>query len=83
MPVVFISKGLAVCPGGQTKDVKATVKELSAVGFQKIAVFDTDSSLLSEDWISLRDDIFPGLVPFVRNRDSMNGTTFQDIISDF
>jgi hypothetical protein len=82
IPAVFVSMGMAVCRDGLPSDLRLTVRELAEVGFGKIIVFDTDSSLFSGDWADLHD-IFQGLIPFIR-KDSgqIENTMFREIIID-
>lgn len=82
IPVLFVSRGTAVCAGGQTKEINDAVNDLSGIGFKKIVIFDTDSSINTDGWSSLYGR-FSGLVPFVRKRDDgIEDIGFREIISD-
>ena len=82
VPVVFVSRGRALCGGGRTADVGAAVEELAGIGYREVAALDTDSSLGEGDWAHLRDRL-PGLIPFVRSRGSVAAGGFKDVIADF
>ncbi|AIZ56173.1 hypothetical protein Mpt1_c02730 [Candidatus Methanoplasma termitum] len=83
IPVLFVVKGRVACRGGNTKDIRTSVDEIARIGFREIAVFDTDSSLMNEDWVSLKDR-FRNIIPFVRSKESgIREIGFEMIISDY
>ena len=83
IPVLFVSRGKVVCRGGQTKDIGQAVGELERIGFGEIIVFDTDSMLSADDWISLRSRS-AGVIPFIRAVGAAAGDAgFEKIIFDF
>jgi len=82
IPALFVSHGRVICRGEQTKDLASAIAEMERIGFAEIVVFDTDSTLSTDDWGSLHER-HPGLIPFIRNRDGIAGDAgFQKIIYD-
>jgi hypothetical protein len=82
IPLLFVSKGKAICRKGEERDVRAAAEDVSKIGFWEIAILDTDSSLTAYDWSSLHNR-FPGLIPFVRKKSGpTEGIGFEKIIFD-
>jgi hypothetical protein len=82
IPVLFVSGGAAVCRGGETKELRSAIAELSKTGFQEIAVLDTDQSVGKEEWTALNDR-YEEVIPFIRKDDgSAEGIGFKKIIAD-
>jgi hypothetical protein len=82
IPVLFIARGKVICRGGQTNDIMASVEELARTGFIEIIIFDTDSTMMKEDWIRIYDR-FQGIIPFIRNKDaSLAEIGVKAVISD-
>ncbi len=67
MPVLFVSQGMVICRDEGTKDIMSAVSEIAGIGFKEIVLFDTDSMLGMYDWVAL-NNMFPGLIPFVRSK---------------
>lgn len=79
-PLIFLSKGRALCGKGILKELRKVLNEVSAVGFADIVLYDTDSAMTGEDWMSIHDR-FPGAIPFVRSEDTMP-SEFRNVIHD-
>jgi hypothetical protein len=82
IPVIFAPQGRAICRGGSTKDIITAIEEMTKIGFEEIAVLDTDSVLRIDDWISLNDRT-RGLIPFVRYKNvALSNAGIKKIIYD-
>jgi len=82
IPVLFAPQGRVKCRGSETKDIRTVLEELEKIGFHEIAVFDSDSVLRPEDWISLRERS-EGVIPFIRYRnEELVRAGFKRIIFD-
>lgn len=63
IPAVFVSNGSAVTRSGPG-DVRSIVDDLSGIGYYKMCIVDTDSSVSEYTWSTLADR-YPSTVPFV------------------
>ena len=81
-PTLFVFHGKVICRREQTKDIGTAIGELERKGFSEVVVMDTDSTLRRDDWLYLYEK-YPGVIPFVRNKDRMDeDSVFQKIIVD-
>jgi len=81
IPALFVLHGKVVCGGEYAKDIGTTVGRLERIGFREIVVLDTDSTLRTDDWISLCERS-SGIIPFVKSADKADGAGYQNIIID-
>jgi len=82
IPVLFVSKGVVLHRNEGATGIGTALSELERIGFREIIVFDTDSTLRSDDWASLHEKS-PDLIPFVRSKGAtVDGIGFQKVIFD-
>ena len=82
IPVLFVVQGRVACRGGSTDDIRVIIDEVAKIGYQEIVIFDTDSSLSMDDWVSIKDR-FQNTIPFTRNSYMcIEEVGFKMIISD-
>lgn len=72
IPAVFVSDGMAVTPGNGRKNLHLIMKELMAIGYADIMLFDMDGSVTKEDWIDVRRDL-PSTIPYVFGKHAGSG----------
>lgn len=68
IPVLFVSEGRVMGRNGQSGEIRAVLKEMTAIGFPEVVVFDSDNMMTDYDWTAILER-YSGVIPYVKDRD--------------